>query len=124
MRFLTVKKAALALVVSAISSGLLAADYVDAFEAASAEDYNKAAGIWYELARQDNPDAQFNLALVYHSGVAGNVNEPEALKWYQRAAANGHEQAQEYLVVGYREGWFGLHKNEIKAQYWEDKLHP
>lgn len=107
-----------------LSAAAFSADYVDAFEAAENEDYKKAAAIWFDLAKAGNPDAQFNLALAYHSGVAGRFNEAEALKWYMKAADAGHQRAQEYLAVGYLEGWFGLEKNARKAKFWEEKLNP
>lgn len=124
MKLGAAKKAILAVGLLGFSSMSFSADYVDAFEAANGEDYKKAAAIWFDLAKQGNPDAQFNLALAYHSGVAGSFNEPEALKWYKKAANAGHHRAQEYLAVGYREGWFGLKRNSKKAKYWEQKLNP
>jgi len=102
------------------SSVTYSADYVDAYEAAASSDYKKAAAIWFDLAQQGDPEAQFNLGLSYHSGVGGNFNEREALKWYEKAAKAGHQRAQEYLAAGYREGWFGLQKNESKANFWEN----
>ena len=107
-----------------IGSNALADDYIDGFEAAARGDYKKAAAVWFDLAKKGNPDAQFNLAQAYHSGVAGSYNEPEALKWYMKAANAGHQRAQEYLVVGYREGWFGLPKDQKKSHFWEAKLNP
>jgi len=104
------------------SSMTFAADFQDGFEAAAASDYKKAATIWQDLAERGDAVAQFNLGAMYHSGAAGYMNEKEALKWYHKAAENGHHRAQEYLVVGYREGWFGLNKDESKARFWEQKL--
>jgi len=124
MKFGAAKKAVIAVGLLGLSSVAFSADYVDAFEAAASEDYKKAAAIWFDLAKKGNPDAQFNLALAYHSGVAGSFNEPEALKWYKKAANNGHQRAQEYLAIGYKEGWFGLKKNSKKAKFWEDRLNP
>jgi len=105
-----------------LSSLALAGDFDDAYEAASAQEYEKAAKIWHSLAQKGNPDAQFNLAMIYHSGAAGMLDEKQAVKWYQKAAANGHVKAQEYLAVGYREGWFGLDKDLSQAEFWETKL--
>ena len=124
MKLTAVKKVVMAVGLLAFSSVAFSADYADAFEAAQGGEYKKAAAIWFDLARKGNPDAQFNLGLAYHSGIAGSFNEPEALKWYKKAAEAGHQRAQEYLAVGYREGWFGLEKNLGKARYWEDKVNP
>jgi len=122
MKLNAARKALVAVCLFGMTSLVVAADFVDAYEAASAEEYNKAARIWHELALKGNRDAQFNLALIYHSGVAGPQDEKEAVKWYQQAASNGHVQAQEYMAVGYREGWFGLDRDVSKAEFWEAKL--
>jgi len=122
MKFVIARKTLIALGLLSLSSLSFAGDFVDAYEAASAEEYNKAAKIWHVLAQQGNADAQFSLAMVYHSGVAGPLDEKEAVKWYQKAANNGHVQAQEYMAVAYREGWFGLDKDISQAEFWEAKL--
>lgn len=122
MKLGVARKTMMAFGLLSLSSLAFAGDFVDAYEAASAEEYNKAAKIWHSLAMQGNPDAQFSLAMVYHSGVAGPLDEKEAVKWYQKAANNGHVQAQEYLAVAYREGWFGLEKDLTQAEFWDAKL--
>ena len=119
---MSLKKFIIALGFVSLSSVAMAADFKDGFEAAANSDFKKAAAIWQTLAEKGDADAQFNLATIYHSGSAGYMNEKEALKWYHKAASNGHYRAQEYLVVGYREGWFGLNKDESKAKFWEAKL--
>jgi len=85
-------------------------------------DYGTAFSYWLPLARQGDARAQFNLGLMYHSGLFVEQDEARALYWYHQAAANGIREAQEYLVVGYSEGWFGLDKDEAKAKYWEQRL--
>ena len=128
MKFRLAKTVAIACGVFCVS-GLTVAneDYDDAvvaYEALYQNDYVAASKIWHKLANKGNPDAQFNLALMYHSGAAGVFNEKRALKWYMKAAENGNYQAQEYMAVGYREGWFGLPKDETKAEHWERRLNP
>ena len=122
MKLGAAKKIIIALGLLSLSSLSFAFEFVDGYEAASAEEYDKAAKIWHSLAVKGHPDAQFNLAMMYHSGVAGQLSEAKAVKWYQKAASNGHVQAQEYLAAAYREGWFGLEKNTKKADYWDAKL--
>jgi TPR repeat protein len=97
-------------------------DYADGFIAAESGDYEKAASKWMPLAEAGHPAAQFNIGLMYHSGIGVYFNEQEAVKWYKKSAENGFRPAQEFLVVGYTEGWFGLPKDKNKAKYWEDKL--
>jgi len=122
MKLKATKLAACMFGLMSLSGVVLADAKVDAFEAATQNDYKKAAIIWANLAERGDAQAQFNLAMTYHSGTAGVLNEEKALQWYKKAAANGHPRAQEYLIVGYREGWFGLKKNESKARHWEAKL--
>ena len=99
-----------------------AGSYGDGATSALRGDYKSAFEIWRTLAESGDPRAQFNLGLMYHGGLFVDANEKEALAWYQRAAANGVREAQEYLAVGYSEGWFGLPQNTIYATYWQDKL--
>jgi TPR repeat protein len=97
--------------------------YNDGFIAAESGDYKTAFQKWEPLARKGNALAQFNLALLYHSGAGGvEVNEQKAVSWYLKAADNGYYYAQEYMAVGYQEGWFGLPKDKKQAAYWLKRL--
>lgn len=80
--------------------------------------YNEAAKIFEPLANQGSGDALFNLGLMYHGGMGVARDERAAVKFYHQAADKGSVLAQEYLAAGYKEGWFGLEKNETKANYW------
>lgn len=99
-----------------------AASYQDAVDSAIAGDYARAFSYWMPLAKNGDGRAQFNIALMYHGGIHVTGNEKTALFWYHKAAENGVREAQEYLAVGYREGWFGLQRNINKARYWEARL--
>ena len=99
-----------------------ARNYNEGFVAAESGNYQSALQQWGPLAEQGHPIAQFNLALLYHSGSGINLDESKALEWYEKSAKNGYYKAQEYMAVGYREGWFGLPKNRKKADYWEKQL--
>jgi len=108
---------------SADSSSTQVTDqYVDAVDSAIDGNYRSAYSNWMPLAKQGDGRAQFNLALLYHGGLYVKFNEDQAIFWYHQAAKNGIREAQEYLAVGYKEGWFGLPVNEKKAQYWQDKI--
>jgi len=96
--------------------------YNSGFLAAESGDYTTAMKKWGPLAEQGNPLAQFNLAMLFHSGSGVPQSEAQAIKWYTRAAENGYYKAQEYLAVGYAEGWFGLKINNTKARYWEQRI--
>ncbi len=92
------------------------------FEAAEAGNFDSAVTIWKALAEKGDPQAQFNLGLMYHSGLGIARSESEAVKWYQKAAEGGYSAARVYLAVGYEEGWFGLPPDQEKALYWREIL--
>jgi hypothetical protein len=96
--------------------------YNDGLLAAETGDYQTALQKWEPLAKQGDPLAQFNLALLYHSGAGVEVDEQKAVSWYHKAADNGYYYAQEYLAIGYQEGWFGLPKDSKQAEYWMKRL--
>ena len=97
-------------------------DYNSGFLAAESGNYDVAMKKWGPLAEQGNALAQFNLAMLFHSGSGVPQSEAEAIKWYTAAATNGYYKAQEYLAVAYAEGWFGLKVNSEKAQYWQKRI--
>ncbi len=97
--------------------------YSQGYDHAFDGDYKAAYSEWMPLARAGDARAQFNLALIYHGGLLGPIDEAMAVHWYREAAKNGIREAQEYLVAAYSEGWFGLDRNTDLARYWEDRLH-
>jgi TPR repeat protein len=117
-----VRNTLIILALSSWGTAVLADDYADGFLAASSGDYKVAYTKWRDLAEQGDANAQFNLGLMYHSGLQVPFNEKKAVYWYKRAAEGGNRLAQEYLVVGYREGWFGLKPDQAKAHYWNQRL--
>jgi len=109
-------------VISSWGTAALADNYSDGFLAAHSGDYKLAYAKWHELAEQGDANAQFNLGLMYHSGLQVPFNEKKAVYWYKRAAEGGNELAQEYLAIGYQEGWFGLQRNTEKSRFWYQRL--
>lgn len=57
----------------------------------------KARGIFESAARDGNVDAMYNLAQMLNDGLAGPRETAEALKWYARAADEGHGKALEVV---------------------------
>jgi len=100
----------------------IADSYDSAVNSAINENYSAAFSHWMPLAKGGDARAQFNVALMYHGGLHVDFDESAALEWYQLAAANGVVEAQEYLAVGYKEGWFGLPVDNMKANYWQQKI--
>lgn len=94
---------------------------VDGMDKARQGDFGGAYDILSPMAKQGDALAQFNLALLYHSGMGVSRDEAEAVRLYISSAQKGHPMAQEYLAVAYAEGWFGLAKDREQAEFWAEK---
>jgi TPR repeat protein len=57
-------------------------------------DYSGAVAEWRPLADRGDADAQFNMGQAYKLGRGVAVNAGAAQSWYEKAAKQGHEQAQ------------------------------
>ena len=68
-------------------------------------------------AKQGGAYAQFNLALMFNSGIGVPENYTEAVKWYRKAAAQGLPIAQYNLGVMYVNGE-GVPQDSISAYIW------
>lgn len=106
----------------AFSMAQAAGEMARGFDAAITGNFKEAVTIWEALAAEGDPQAQFNLGLMYHGGLALPRNEHKAVALYREAAEGGYSAAQAYLVVGYEEGWFGLPQDRRKASYWRGML--
>jgi len=79
-----------------------------AVEAYAAGDTSRAAVLFADLARAGDPDAQFNLALIYHSGEGVPRNDREALYWAWRARIEGLPAAEPLIRMLTEQGAPGL----------------
>ena len=81
------------------------ADVKAGVDAWSRGDFAGAIREWRPLADKGNPDAQFNMGQAYRLGRGVPADLKIAASWYQKAAAQGHEQAQaNYGVILYESG--------------------
>ena len=60
-------------------------------------DYRAAVAIWRPLADKGDADAQFNLGQAYRLGRGVAINLAAAKTWFERAANQGHVDAQTTL---------------------------
>jgi hypothetical protein len=67
---------------------------IDAWQRA---DYAGAVAIWRPLAEKGDPDAEFNLAQAYRLGRGVPTNLSAAKTWFERAATQGHVDAETTL---------------------------
>lgn len=80
-------------------------------------DYGEAAHIWLPLAEGGDRMAQFNMGLLYESGLGVPLNHAQAAAWYERAALQGVTRAQYNLAVLHQAGR-GVPQDSIQALYW------
>lgn len=73
------------------------ADVKAGVEAWQRGDFSAAIRQWRPLADKGDPDAQFNMGQAYKLGRGAPADLKIAQSWYQKAAAQGHEQAQANL---------------------------
>ena len=71
-------------------------------------------------AQAGNANAQYNLGVLYDTGVGVSKDEKEAVKWYTKSAEQGFARAQSFLGVCYYKGK-GVEKDEKESVKWLTK---
>ena len=66
----------------------------DGHDAYDNKQYKKAYDIWITPAQQGDPEAQYNVGLLYLQGRGVEQNDREALKWFTYAGEQGLADAQ------------------------------
>jgi len=78
--------------------------------------------VYQPKANQGDADAQFNLALLYYTGLGIPQDRRYAIYWYTKAAEQGHIQAQYFLGKLYNFGDGIEVRQDFKlAVYWLTK---
>ena len=72
------------------------------------------------LAYKGDPEAQYQLGMIYLRGQGVDVNQTAAVEWLKSSAEQGHLAAQLALADCYTYGW-GVEVDEEKAEYWRQK---
>ena len=80
----------------------------------SAEELNRLIS----KAGNGDKDAQFKLGDIYINGNGVPINYGEALRWYKKAALQGHADAQYSVGLMYDKGHIGIPKNNETAYVW------
>ena len=73
-----------------------------------------------KAADQGNPQAQFNLGVIYENGRGVPQDYAEAVRWYRKAAEQGFADAQENLGYMYSKGQ-GVPQDYAEAVHWYRK---
>ena len=108
-----------------------AADFEAGLAAALAGDYAQARREWQPLAEAGNRDAQFNMGLLYESGLGVAADGATAASWYRRAAEQDDREAQAYLAEMYAKG-LGVERNDayivmpyyVRIFWWIQRFSP
>ncbi len=87
------------------------------YEALKRGDYRIAAGLLYPLAEKGDVRAQYNLGMLYASGLGVEQDYHVALKWHRLAASQGHAGAQNELAQMYAKGQ-GVQQDHVRAYVW------
>jgi cell division septation protein DedD len=87
----------LAMLLSALAAPLPAQSVKAGIDAWQRADYPGAVAIWRPLAEAGDADAQFNIGQAYRLGRGVELNLAAAKIWFERAARNGHLDAETTL---------------------------
>jgi TPR repeat protein len=79
-----------------------------------------AWSLWSKSAGQGLVDAQYNLGVMYASGLGLDESDESAAQWYQKAAEQGLALAQFNLGVSYATGK-GVKRSYATALEWYRK---
>ncbi|HHV6447566.1 TPA: tetratricopeptide repeat protein, partial [Haemophilus influenzae] len=66
-------------------------------------------------------NVQFNLGVMYAKGQGVKQDDFEAVKWFRKAAEQGHAKAQAILGFSYLLGERGVQVNKSLAKEWFGK---
>jgi uncharacterized protein len=88
---------ALAVLIFCIAGSPGRADVATGVEAWEAGDHSRALSEWRPLASRGDATAQFNMGQAYRFGRGVPADAAIARSWYEKAAQQGHQQAQAAL---------------------------
>jgi len=82
-------------------------------------DYENAAKLLGEAAKQGHPNAQYNLAVMFQKGDGVERSEQKALYWYEKAAESNLAIAQYNLGMIYYAGEIVLKDEDKARELWQ-----
>jgi len=96
-RIMRLLRAALAVLVLTAAAPAAAQDFYKGMEAYRQADYGTAHREWEPLAVRGDRIAQYNMGVLYDSGLGVPVDKSLALLWYRKSAEQGFAKAQNNL---------------------------
>jgi len=98
--------------------GLMDCSHAETYdEPLSEENYTQAFWKVYTDALRGDSVAQFQIGVMYERGLWVEKNETLAVKWYEKAAHQGHIDAQYNIGIMYASGR-GVKQNDGLAMMW------
>jgi TPR repeat protein len=97
-----------------------AADFKTGLDAFNRGDFTAALKEWQPIAEAGDPNAQYNLGLLYARGQGVPRDYGKAAEWYRKAADSGVAAAEYNLGVMYANGQ-GVERNQSEASRWFSK---
>jgi len=111
------RNAMLGIGVALIASNALWADAAAGLAAFEKGNYLVAFREWKAAADKGQPEAQYDLGLLYAKGLGVLRDLQAAQHWYEAAAAQGNAQAEYSLAQMYAQGW-GIPADDASAMRW------
>jgi len=125
--------ASAAAAIAAIGGGTAFADVRAGIEQWRAGNYEAAIREWRPLAERGDADAQFNLGQAYRLGRGVPADPRTSNMWFERAARQGHAQAEANLALALFQGgereraipWLqrAAERGDRRAQYYLGTAH-
>ncbi|GJM05649.1 MAG: hypothetical protein DHS20C09_16450 [marine bacterium B5-7] len=100
-----------------IGSPAIAYDHATAIDAYESGDYQTAHEQFTLLAKNNDAEAQYNLAFMFYGGEGVKQDDKQAIFWFAQAAKLGHAQAQDKLAYMYLNGR-GVGIDHVQAYAW------
>ena len=98
---------------------LFAGPLEDGHNAFDNKQYERAYKIWLPLAEQGDPEAQYNIALLYMKGNGVEKDERTALSWFTRAGEQGMADAQYNAGFMFYTGKGVYPDNRSAIEWWQ-----
>jgi TPR repeat protein len=95
----------------------LRADVAAGMRAFRNKDYTTAFNEWKAAAEEGQPEAEFDLGVLYAQGRGVKRDLTLAEQWYRKAAEQGNAEAEFALGQMYARGW-GVPRDEADAIRW------
>ncbi len=109
------------------ANGAQAGSLNDGLRAFNAGNYAQAMAEWKPLAEKNDPDALYNIGLLYMKGLGVEQDYRAAKHWFKQAAKYGSVDAAYNLGVMYKQRRFGYPSSKDALYWWRqaaERGHP